>query len=276
MPRPIPTDTVAELMRELGEQLVLPRFGSLQEEDISEKAPGDLVTIVDREVEARFGRDLPRLMPGSRVVGEEGVAADPRVLDHLGSGLVWLVDPLDGTSNFVENCDAFATMIGLLRDGDAIGAWIFAPVSGRLAVAERGGGAVLDGERLAFVGQGGAGSFADMASTRYLPSSLKQQWQDAGVHERAEPGCGSAGIEYLELMAGRWRSLFYWRTLPWDHVPGCLLVREAGGHVARLDGSPYSPVDGRSGLLASPDELEWHRVRRTLPSGERAASQSRE
>ena len=267
VPRSIPVDAVAEILRELGERLVLPRFRSLQKDEICEKAPGDLVTIVDREVEARLGRDLPLLMPGSRVVGEEGVAADPAVLDHIGSGLVWLVDPLDGTSNFVDDCDAFASMIGLLRDGEAVGAWIFAPVSGRLAVAERGGGAEVNGERLAFVPWGGDGSRADMASMRYLPPSLKQQWQEAGVHERADPGCGSAGIEYLELIAGSWRSLFYWRTLPWDHVPGCLLVREAGGHVARLDGSPYSPVDGRSGLLAAPDESEWNDMRTSLPGG---------
>jgi len=98
-----------------------------------------------------------------------------------------------------------------------------------------------------------------------LPPEYKGAWEASGLGTRFEVGSGCAGIEYPALVAGIWSSIFFWRTWPWDHVPGCLLVTEAGGHVARLDGSAYSPGDGRRGLLVASHEGEWSRVRALLP-----------
>ena len=259
----LPIDTVSDLLRSVASELILPRFRVLQSDEVFQKAPGDLVTVVDREVEARLDPELRALLPGSRVVGEEATAQGGSMLGHINAGWVWTVDPLDGTANFVAGLEAFALMVGLLRDGIPIAGWILSPTSGALAVAEAGGGALLDGRPIMISHP--PSDPRSMALTRLLPPELKQAWEASGLETQFEVGSGCAGVEYPALIAGSWRSMFFWRTLPWDHVPGCLLVTEAGGHVARLDGSAYLPGDGRMGLLIASDDQEWHRVRALLP-----------
>lgn len=244
---------------------MLPRFRSLGTGQVSEKGPGDLVTVVDREVEAALEQELPLLAPGSRVAGEERASKDPSILEGLGSGTIWIVDPIDGTTNFVEGRPTFGIMVGLLREGEVVAGWIHTPVLEEMIVAEAGSGAVLNGRPFEVTGAASAAPPRDMASIRYLPPDLKAVWRDPKLRAGFTPGYGASAIDYPRLVAGEWASLFFWRTFPWDHVPGTLIVQEAGGHVARLDGSPYSPVDGRGGLLVAASEDDWHRVREKLP-----------
>jgi fructose-1,6-bisphosphatase/inositol monophosphatase family enzyme len=261
----IDSGRVADLLVELGSELVMPRFRSLRQGDVHEKAPGDLVTIVDHEVERELSGRLPELVPGSRVVGEEGVAQNPRLLAGIGEGWVWVVDPLDGTVNFVEGRPHFALMVGLLRNGEPVGAWIHSPPTGSMAVAESGAGATLNGARLSLylrtTGLRTTGEPVGIAMTRYLPPDVRATWERGSGGRDFGQGTGSAAIDYLALARGQWDFLFYWRTYPWDHVPGSLLVREAGGHVARPDGTPYRPDDGRFGLLIANSLEVWNGAR---------------
>ena len=94
-------DQVGELIREVAATIVLPRFRHLSSDEIQQKAPGDLVTVADKESERALTSGLTALLPGSRVVGEESVAADPSLIERVGEGgAVWIVDPVDGTNNF--------------------------------------------------------------------------------------------------------------------------------------------------------------------------------
>src|SRR6185437_792815 len=98
---------------------VMPRFEKLESGDISEKGPGDLVTVADIAAEHRLTPALRGLLPGSLVVGEEAVAADPAVLALLdGDDYVWVVDPIDGTANFAAGIPLFAVMVALIRRGE--------------------------------------------------------------------------------------------------------------------------------------------------------------
>jgi len=262
----LPIDAVSDLLRRLGEELVLPRFRSLEAGQVSEKGPGDLVTVVDREVEDSLERELPLLLPGSRVAGEERASKDPSVLDDLGSGSIWIVDPIDGTTNFVQGRPTFGIMVGLLQEGEVVAGWIHTPVLEEMIVAESGGGAVLNGRPFVVAERAPDHGPRDMASIRYLPPDLKEVWRDPELRAAFTAGYGASAIDYPRLVAGEWASLFFWRTFPWDHVPGTLIVEEAGGRVARLDGSSYSPVDHRGGLLVAASEADWDRVRRKLPA----------
>lgn len=259
----IPMQEVSTLLRAVAEALILPRFRALKGTEIDEKGPGDLVTVVDREVEKRLVDVLPTLISGSRVIGEEGVAVAPDLLTGLDRGWVWIVDPLDGTGNFVEGREDFATMVGLLRDGEAVAGWIHAPVTGRLWSAEAGAGAELDGVRLSMPST--SPEARKMASVRYLPAPLHARWRADPRAAEFDPGSRSAGCDYPTLIAGGWRSLFYWRTHPWDHLPGSLIVEEAGGVVARLDGTRYRAGDGRSGLVVAGSPADWQDTHRRLP-----------
>jgi fructose-1,6-bisphosphatase/inositol monophosphatase family enzyme len=244
---------------------VLPRFRSLREGDIEEKGPGDFVTIVDREVEAALLPLLGASMPGSRMVGEEAAFEDPRLLSGLDRGWVWVVDPLDGTANFVAGREDFAIMVGLLREGEPVAGWILAPVSGQLFVAESGGGAFVDGRRLAAVPTGALDGLRGVAMTRHLPVGERERWERSAEPSVFLSGFSASGADYPALVTGQWGFLFYWRTFPWDHVPGSLLVQEAGGRVSRLDGSPYRPADGRAGLLATHRAQDWPGARGRIP-----------
>lgn len=238
-------ERVTELLREVGRDVVLPRHRQLRSGEVEEKAPGDLVTVVDHEAERRITAALDGL-----VVGEEAVAADPSLLDALPTAdRCWLVDPLDGTHNFVEGGDDFAVMVALVERGDTVASWIHRPLDDVTYVAERGSGAWRDGTRLTLP-QPETGKVE--ALTRYLPTDLREEVltrlpQDVG------PGHRCAGVDYPLVAEGRRDWVLFWRTLPWDHAPGALLVTEAGGAAHHPDGTPYRPGDAKPGLLVARD-----------------------
>src|ERR1700675_4019087 len=143
------SDKVARLLAEIAAEEVMPYFEKLGRDDIREKKPGDLVTIADVATERRLTPLLTDLLPGSRVVGEEAVAADPGVLDALAdTAPVWLLDPIDGTANFAAGTPIFAVMVALVREGETVMSWIHDPVTRRTASAVAGEGAWHDGRRL--------------------------------------------------------------------------------------------------------------------------------
>jgi len=254
-------------MREVAAQVILPRFGRLSSDDVHEKAPGDIVTAADREAEVLLTAGLTDLLPGSRVVGEEAVAADSSLLAHVGdAGPVWLVDPVDGTANFAAGLEPFAVMVALLRDGETVAAWILDPVGGVAMVAERGGGAFVDGVRVHAPAAGRpARELRGPTFGRHQPADVRAGIDAAaGTVGEILPGHFCAGYEYPAIVRDEQQFVFFWRTLPWDHAPGALFLTEAGGVAWRLDGAAYAPTDGRRGLLVAQNPDVWHTVRTTL------------
>src|SRR6218665_3060907 len=123
---------VSALMLGVSVSVVMPRFRGLAAQDIAEKSPGEIVTSVDLEAERRLTDGLAALCPSARIVGEEAVAQDPGLLDRVGEGLVWLIDPLDGTGNYAAGRTPFGMMIALVEDGVPQAGWIYDPVNGRM------------------------------------------------------------------------------------------------------------------------------------------------
>jgi fructose-1,6-bisphosphatase/inositol monophosphatase family enzyme len=245
-------DEVVSALREVAQELVLPRFRNLASGEVMEKAPGDLVTVVDQEAEAALTPRLAGLLHGSLVVGEEAVAADHRVLERIGDpGPVWVIDPIDGTGNFAAGKEPFAMMVALLRRGVPVLAAIYEPINGSLSVAETGSGAYVDGVRLT-MDQSAAkmGDLRGALLTKYLPPALREQVQSR-LDQLASHSSGHhcAGREYPELVRGKQDFALFWKSLPWDHAPGALLVREAGGVIRHFDGSEYDPAQPKQGLL---------------------------
>jgi fructose-1,6-bisphosphatase/inositol monophosphatase family enzyme len=259
-----PLDRVEALMREAAERAILPRFRLLAAHEIEEKSPGELVTAADRESEAIIAEGLEGLFAEARVVGEEACALDPGLLEGVDRGLVWLVDPLDGTANFAAGEENFAVMVALVRDGEPIAGWILSPTSGRLARAERNAGAWVDGDRLVSPPRRAQQRMRG-AIGRFMPAGMQ-----AEVVRRAEaggqllPGLKCAGAEYPLIALGERDFAFYWRTLAWDHAAGALFLNEAGGKAARPDGSLYLAGSTGSGLIAASTPETWEEARRLL------------
>jgi len=261
-------DRVTRLIEEAAAAEIMPRFQRLAAGDVREKAPGDLVTVADEAVEARLAPLLTSLVPGSIVVGEEAAAADPNLLNRLlDDRPVWIIDPVDGTSNFAEGRPAFAVMVALARGAHILAAWIHDPVKGRTAVAGAGEGAWLGGRRLAVAPAPSApGEMAGVLLAGYFGSRELGRRIDARRNRvRALRSVRCAGLEYLRLVSGEMHFSLFTKLMPWDHAAGVLLHREAGGHASYLEGGAYEPAAiKRSGLLLAPDPESWRQLHALL------------
>ena len=248
-------DRVADLAREVAAQVHIPLFGS--EVQREEKSPGELVSRVDREAEALLIQGLRDLTPDIAVVGEEGASADESVMAALRDDKpVWLVDPLDGTPQFLDGSPDHAIMLALVQAGRTLSAVVHQPQHKRTYTAELGCGTWRDGVRLRR-----EPATRDLALLRggVLRRFLDDQAQQAVDSNASRFGGGltpattCAGVEYPRIIEGDADFLLFWRTLAWDHAPGALLLTEAGGAAVRPDGGPYRCNDDRMGLLAAAD-----------------------
>jgi len=262
-------ESVSELIRRTAAEVILPKYLALHSNEIEEKSPGELVTIADREAEALLTKGLMELLPASVVLGEEAAARHPEIHQRLTEEAdLWLVDPLDGTSNFVEGKPCFSVMVALLRRGETVASWMLDPLTNKLAVAERGSGAYLGGERIvASQATPAANTLRGAVLTRFLPPVLRAEIESR-AHRVLEilPGLRCAGHEYPAITTAEQHFALFWRTEPWDHAPGALFITEAGGWVARLDRTPYTPVDQGKGLLVAQNEETWYAVESSLLS----------
>ncbi|MET9514537.1 inositol monophosphatase family protein [Streptomyces sp. NPDC002994] len=223
-------DVVTEILREAAEAAILPRYRSLAD-------------------------------------GEEATTANLGLLLALREApAVWLVDPLDGTANFVAGRPEYAVMAALVRHGRTVASWIVQPARGRTYTAEKGSGAWRDGTRIHRApAPADSAALRGAALTRFLDAPARARVRAAASRFAAlGPGTKCAGVDYPRLAEGGQDFVLYHRTLPWDHAPGALLLTEAAGVVRRHDRSPYRPDDARSGLLAAADPRCWRTVRSIL------------
>jgi fructose-1,6-bisphosphatase/inositol monophosphatase family enzyme len=247
---------VTAILREVAAEVILPNFRAGVSVPGWEKARGEIVTAIDRSAEQQVTARLAELRPSSLIIGEEACSADPGLLEHLCDEEVWLLDPLDGTRNFAAGREPFAVMLAQLRKGRPVAAWILDPLADRMVVAEEGSG-TWDGEQRRCCGQQ-ARQLSDAAaivSDAFVPQE-RAEWVGEFRQQlrEARPTRRCAGAEYPLIADGALDLILYWRTLPWDHAAGSLLVTEAGGTVRQLDGSAYDPSRSRPGLVSCATE----------------------
>ncbi|MFF9359880.1 inositol monophosphatase family protein [Streptomyces griseoluteus] len=262
---------VEEAIRKAAATEILPRFRRLAEHEVDQKSgPHDLVTDADRLAERRLTEELSALLPGSVVVGEEAVHANPATYEAIrGDAPVWIIDPVDGTRQFVHGNDGFCTLVALAHRGTVLASWTYAPVREQFATAVRGKGAFLDGERL-FAGPPGPGRDLKVAvshpdyTTEDQKRALRALWTD-GVAPRS---CGSAGLEYLAIARGETDAVAFSWEAAWDHAAGLLLVEEAGGAHLTLTGEPFRITGGNAlPFTAARDAATARRVGELLRTG---------
>ncbi len=248
-------------MRDVAETYILPRFRKLAEADVRAKThPSDLVTVADTECEIELTRTLPALLPGSCVIGEEAVSADATILERLtGTQPVWIVDPIDGTANFVNGVARFAVMVALVHNGKTLMGWIHDPVANRTLWAETGAGAWLQEHSSTVrvhVPQPKSDQLSDLAAGLYHKDMVHLKGRFARIVR-----LGSAAHDYWSLTDGRIDVLCFKRLKPWDHAAGLLIHAEAGGYNSMLSGEPYSPAAREQiGVLCAPHRKIWDMV----------------
>lgn len=266
-PMPDP-EAVRSVIRDAAARAIMPYFGALQSADVRTKSHAqDFVTVADIESERLLSDALTEMVPGSLVVGEEAAEADHSVISALGGDRpVWILDPVDGTANFVKGRPHFAVVVAYFAQGATRAGWIFEPVSGRFVWALAGGGAWAEereggARRVRLVG---AKDFTDLVGFLGGPSSERlrkvvasgEVWAPTRIDR-----LGSTGSEYIALALGSHDFAHYIRLKPWDHAAGVLIHAEAGGYSGLRHGlGPYRPGPeiAKATLLLTPDEAAWH------------------
>lgn len=257
-------EEVSALLRAVATRVVIPRFRALAEHEVAIKTAGEIVTVVDRESELRLHDGLAALGLGARILGEEAAEQDPALLDDVGEGLVWLIDPLDGTANFAAGREPFGMMVALVEDGVPLAGWMLDPLSGRLCHAARGEGARRDGIAVRARPTSAARPRAALGTHFLAPDRRARVHAQADLDLDVVPVPRCAAASYPRLVFGEDDMALFQRILPWDHAAGALFVTEAGGLVTHWDGSPYR-VGGRgAGVLAAASEGLWEQAATVL------------
>jgi myo-inositol-1(or 4)-monophosphatase len=202
--------------------------------DVRRKGENDFVTRADHESEAAVIAEIRAAFPDHQVLAEE-------VGEIGGSGDVeWVIDPLDGTTNFLQGLPVFCVSVACHRDGELLAGAVYEPLSDRMFAGAKGQGATLDGKPMRVSGRPGLdGAFlatgypfrAHAALDRYLAA-----FRDVFRQARAIRRCGAAALDLAHTAAGVYDGFFEFRLSPWDLAAGVLLIREAGGVVTDLDG----------------------------------------
>jgi myo-inositol-1(or 4)-monophosphatase len=210
-------------------------FGEVEHLQVSLKGPANFVTAADRRTEEMLQAELAKARPGYGFLGEEGGPKAGADKSHC-----WIVDPLDGTTNFLHGIPQFAISIALERDGVIVAGIIYNPANEELFTAERGKGAFLNDQRLRVaarrrmedavvacglphIGRGDLGLFRKEIAV--------VQGRVAGLRR-----FGAAALDLAWVAAGRFDAYWERELSPWDMAAGILMVREAGGFATDLDG----------------------------------------
>jgi fructose-1,6-bisphosphatase/inositol monophosphatase family enzyme len=263
-------DAVTRLIDQVATDIVLPRFGVLRQDEIDRKpAAGhqdDLVTVVDREAEARLSRELMDMIPSAQVLGEEAAYADPSALSRVHSDdPLWIIDPLDGTRNFAAGSDAFGIMVGFAIRGEVRAAWVHLPARGECFVAEAGSGTYRNGMRVRVPADPSWSIPRGTFLVRFMPAHVRDSVRVHAAGRYADSGqTGAAAIEYTDVLHGRKDFAVYFRLLPWDHGAPSLLLTEAGGRVEHVGGHAYSVRSAHQLTIAARDPETASRVRQWL------------
>ncbi len=234
---------VRDLIAEIAEKEMLSQYRRLDREDVrSKSSPSDLVTIVDEAMEKELRRALLGLTPGAAFVGEESAAADPTIMDAIASAdRCWIVDPLDGTRNFVNHVDEFGSIVAYLERGVVEAAWIFAAPTRQFAIGVKGGGVTWDGERVV-PKRAENNPPTGWRSTGWLNESWRAHIVDNLKQKTASRAGHCAAYAYLALIQGDVDFKLSSRIHAWDHAAGAMLTEELGGAAHWLeDGVRYRP-----------------------------------
>ena len=202
-------------------------FQNLQNTDIQRKGKNDFVTRIDKEAESIIGNVITSHFPDHQILGEEGG------LSLQKSEFLWVIDPLDGTTNFIQGIPHFAVSMALLRNSTVIFGLIYNPLSQECFYAALGQGAFLNNARIVVSRTGKMSSALGSTGFPFKAPQFLEQYSNVFKIMLSQcqdlRRCGSAALDLVYTACGRYD--FFWEThlLPWDFMAGKLIVEEAGG-----------------------------------------------
>jgi myo-inositol-1(or 4)-monophosphatase len=227
-------------------------FGELEKLQVSLKGPANFVTAADRRAEETLFQELGKARPGYSFLGEEGGAREGADKTHR-----WIVDPLDGTTNFLHGIPQFAISIALEREGSVIAGLVYNPATDEMFMAERGKGAFFNEQRIRVAARK---RLADAVVACGLPhhgrGNIALNRRETAAMQNEVAGLrrfGAAALDLAWIAAGRLDGYWEKDAHPWDTAAGLILVREAGGFVSDCDGG--DDIFGKGQIVAGNEAI---------------------
>jgi myo-inositol-1(or 4)-monophosphatase len=240
-------------------------FGEVENLQVSLKGPGDFVSAADRRADETLIAELRRARPAWSIVTEESGEIAGTDGNHR-----WIIDPLDGTTNFLHGIPLFAVSIGLERDGKLVAGVVYNPVLNELYVAERGAGAFLNDRRLRVAARR---DLSDALVATGMPP-VGHPGRDLFAGELASVinriagirRCGSAALDLAWLAAGRYDAYWQRGLSPWDMAAGIIILSEAGAIVTDLTGGGNMLTEGS--IIAGNERVHaaLHKALKAVPA----------
>jgi myo-inositol-1(or 4)-monophosphatase len=228
-------------------------FGEVENLQVSLKGPGNFVTAADRKAEETLKAELAKARPGYSFLGEESGS-------HAGTDTThtWIVDPLDGTTNFLHGLPQFAISIALEREDTVVAGLVYNPANEEMFIAERGKGAFLNEQRIRVAGRK---RLADAVIACGLPhhghGDLELSRKETGAIQGCVAGLrrfGAAALDLAWVAAGRLDGYWERDLKPWDMAAGLIIIREAGGFVTDCDGK--DGMFGKGHIIAGNEAIQ--------------------
>lgn len=226
-------------------------FGEVAELQVSRKGPGDFVTAADKRVEAALFEELTRVRPGYGFFGEEQGEIAGTDKTHR-----WIVDPIDGTTNFMHSIPHFACTVALEREGEIVAGVTYNPISNDLYWAEKGKGAFHNDRKLrvssrknldeALIGTGSP-FIGKTGHAQFLKELHQIMQRTVGIRRN-----GACSLDLAYVASGQFDGFWERDLKPWDMAAGLLLVTEAGGVVSTID-DDQSPMTTGALVCGNPD-----------------------
>lgn len=237
------------LIKEAGQHI---RYSFFTDIEVSAKSSvNDLVTNIDKEIEQFFIRRIRQDFPDHRVMGEEGFGDSVETLE----GVVWFLDPIDGTMNFIHQKRNFAISLGIYMDGVGMLGYVYEVMTDDLYTAGKGEGAYLNDVRLMPLNE---------TAVEESVIGVNASWVAPNRYAEHEPmielvnrcrgtrSYGSAALELTHVAAGRIDAYMSMRLSPWDVAGGMVIANEVGAVASTMDGSELSLLGQETFLVANP------------------------
>ena len=256
---------VISRVKAVAEQEIVPRYLKVARQ---RKADGSLFTDADLATQEALSRELRKIYPGA-VVGEEMSEREQINQWLTGDAGLWCVDPIDGTSNFVNGLPYFAISVALMRKGRSVLGVVYNPVADEMFYAEQGGGAFLNGEKLPIKEH--VPPFRSAIANVDLKRLGPKLAQSICSHQpfSSQRNYGSCALEWCYTAAGRFDLYLHGGQKLWDYAAGCLILKEAGGHMCGFSEDDFwaEPLWQRSAIAALDKGLfeqwrDWVRAHR--------------
>ncbi|MBP3545512.1 MAG: hypothetical protein J6K16_00070 [Alphaproteobacteria bacterium] len=247
---------VSGIIKKVSNDVIMPNFYNLRRDPSFRENAAEVVTQADIESERHLIHELSKIIPNSLVVSEEWSKNYPYIstcFEDRNVKNLWVIDPLDGTQNFINKSENFAVAVTLMERGHPVAAWIYLPYKKQMLYGDEVHGVFLNDQKLNFSNQVSKIKKMDAngALAPYVGKSVKLM--------RAH----SCSCSYFNLITQKTDAVvFSKKLLPWDHTAGAFLHKCSGGFNAFIDGTRYTPArDGVNTLILAPNKRLWMELR---------------